>query len=229
MNLLVVACAVVTGLLRGFALRDLLDYPFRGYAQFYAALILQIMLGTAHAEASSLVRTLAPLLNLGSMGLLLWALYLNRQLIGSRLIVAGVMANLAVIFANGGKMPVSLSALHAVGMPATRVAYLAAGRSLTHRLMETGAPLWRLGDVFYLPRPLPRSPVFSVGDIVLAIGLFVLINEAMGRHARQRKAVSNASFAIVPATEVLAAAEPCQSEPAGEGLTRDDNPCSQPL
>jgi hypothetical protein len=187
MNLLVVALSVLVGFSKGYRLDDLLSYRFRGMPQFFASLVIQIILGTARAEATHWIRAGAPLLNLTSMGLLIWALSVNSELWGSRLAALGVFANMAVIFANGGRMPVSVEALRYTRMPASRIAYLVADWSLTHRAMRPGMPLWFLGDLLYLPPPVARSPVFSVGDIILAGGLFLLIQDAMSHSASARR------------------------------------------
>jgi hypothetical protein len=186
MNLLVVTLSLLTGLIRGYRIDDLLSYPFRGLPQFFVSLGLQLVLGTSWAERTVWMRAAGPMLNLGSMGLLIWALASNWDLYGARLAACGVLANLAVIFANGGKMPVSLEALRIVGMPATRVAYLVAGLSLTHRPMRPGTALWLLGDLLYLPPQLARSSVFSIGDIILAGGVFLFIQDAMSKSAARR-------------------------------------------
>lgn len=187
MNLLVVTLSLLVGLIKGYRIDDLLSYRFRGLALFFGSLAIQLLLGTARAEATLWVRSAAPLLNLGSMGLLVGALVLNRELWGARFAGLGVLANVAVIFANGGKMPVSTDALRSVGMPASRIAYLIAGRSLTHRPMRPGTILWFLGDLFYLPPPIARSAVFSIGDIILAGGVFLLIQDAMSKSAALRQ------------------------------------------
>lgn len=187
MNLLVVVLSLLIALIRGHLLDDLLSYPFRGLPQFFGSLAIQLALATAWAERAVWVRPAAPLLNLGSMGLLLWALASNWDLWGARLASVGVLANLAVIFANGGKMPVSTEALRIVGMPATRVAYLVAGLSLTHRPMRSTTLLWFLGDLLYMPPPFARSAVFSIGDIILAGGVFLFIQDAMCKSAGLRR------------------------------------------
>jgi hypothetical protein len=179
MSLYVAIVSVLVGLARGRSLRNLLDHRFHALGWFFGALTLQLFLGTEYAETLTGVRMIAPLLNLGSMVILLWALWSNGVLAGARVAFAGVALNLAVIFANGGKMPVSADAATAVGMPASRIAFLAAGRSLTHRLLRPDTKLAWLGDVLYLPKPVVQSPLFSLGDIVLAIGLFLLIQGAM--------------------------------------------------
>jgi len=186
MNFWVILASLAAGRLRGFRFGDFLAYQFRGLGWFAAALCVQITIGTSLAERTPWLRAAAPLLFLGSMGMLLAAIWANRGLGGVRLCGLGVVLNLVVIFANGGKMPVSLNALYATGIPSSRIAFLAAGRSLTHRLMRPGTVLPFLGDVLYLPQPFQRSPVFSAGDVVLAIGLFVLVQSAMSNVARKR-------------------------------------------
>jgi len=39
--------------------------------------------------------------------------------------------------------------------------------------------LWVLSDIFVLPRSFPLSRVFSPGDIVIAIGAFILVQSGM--------------------------------------------------
>ena len=186
MSLLVIGAALLVGFLRGHRLADLINYPFRGMGLFAGALAIQLFLGTRYAESLPAVRLAAPLLNLGSMLLLLLAIAANRRLAGARLAGLGVLLNAAVIFANGGKMPVSPHALRTLEVPADRVAHLAAGRFLTHRLMGPEAALAPLADVLYLPPPFVRSSVFSVGDVVLGGGLFLLVVGAMANAAAQR-------------------------------------------
>jgi len=179
MSLYVALLSILVGFVRGLSLRNLVNHHFRALGWFFSALALQLFLGTEYAETLTGVRLIAPLLNLGSMAMLLWALWANGVLAGARVAFVGVMLNLAVIFANGGKMPVSADAAAAVGMPASRIAFLAAGRSLTHRLLRPDTKLAWLGDVLYLPKPVAQSPLFSLGDVVLAVGLFLLVQGAM--------------------------------------------------
>ncbi|OGS69775.1 MAG: hypothetical protein A2Y96_00945 [Firmicutes bacterium RBG_13_65_8] len=187
MNFWVIAVSLLVGRLRGFRFGDFLAHQFRGLGWFGAALMVQMLIGTSFAESTPWIRALAPLLHVGAMGMLLAAILANRETSGALLCGLGVLLNLAVIFANGGKMPVSPEALQAVGMPATRIAFLAAGRSLTHRLVRPSTALRALGDILYLPAPVQRSPVFSVGDVVLAVGLFVLVQSAISQAARERR------------------------------------------
>jgi hypothetical protein len=190
MNFWVITVSLLVGRLRGFRFGDLFAHRFHGLGWFGAALVVQMLIGTSFAESTPWIRVLAPLLHVGTMIMLLTAILANREIGGALLCGLGVLLNLVAIFANGGKMPVSPEALQAVGMPAARIAFLAAGRSLTHRLVRPSTALRPLGDILYLPAPVQRSPVFSVGDVVLGIGLFVLVQSAMSQTVRESRSLA---------------------------------------
>ena len=78
---------------------------------------------------------------------------------------AGMAANAVAIVANGGKMPVSPDAARAAGIEVG-----------AHSNVQLGGDrLTFLGDVFALPHQLPFANVFSVGDLLIGIGMMVLI------------------------------------------------------
>ena len=82
------------------------------------------------------------------------------------LILAGAALNLFVIVANGGVMPAApdaWSTLHgAAGVPE--------GVLTNSTLASAATRLALLGDVFVVPRPLPFANVFSIGDVLIAVG-----------------------------------------------------------
>jgi hypothetical protein len=80
-------------------------------------------------------------------------------------VLLGLGANAAAILANHGLMPVSVSAAKTVG--------LSAG---VHENVDIGhAHLAFLGDVFAMPSQFPMANVFSVGDILIGIGMILFI------------------------------------------------------
>ena len=80
----------------------------------------------------------------------------------------GVGLNLLVIVANGGYMPVSLTALEQTGQAAE-----IAGRSSFRRDLpvDTTTRLPELADVYADPSWLPHPVVASIGDRLLGVGL----------------------------------------------------------
>lgn len=168
---LTVACAVLAGWLRGGRLRHLAELPFRGGVLVVVAAAAQILFAVAPSAPAAVVLTVL------SQAALLTFLWLNRFLAGALLIALGSLLNTAVVLANGA-MPVSRDAMIAIGR---NPAELSAGR---HRLLTEGDALPQLADVVALP--LLRT-IVSVGDIVLAAGLGLLVVAAMvrpqvGRH-----------------------------------------------
>jgi hypothetical protein len=117
----------------------------------------------------------APLFLL-SFGLLIWWVWENRHLAGGGLIGAGVIMNLAVITANGGAMPVDpVAALYAG--KSTDIADAALPN--VHRAFGDQVQLWMLADIFPVPAGIPFAAVYSVGDLILTIGVAILCYHTM--------------------------------------------------
>jgi hypothetical protein len=88
----------------------------------------------------------------------------NRRLPGMPLVALGGAMNLLAISVNGGVMPASPSALAGAG--------LAVHPSGFHSSAVLPDPrLAFLGDVFFIPASWPLSNVFSVGDVLIGLGV----------------------------------------------------------
>ncbi len=116
--------------------------------------------------------------HVASYGVLGAFLAFNRHLPGLALVALGFASNAVAIVANGGLMPASEEALRAAGRWAT---IQEAGLSYNNStVIGPHTRLWFLGDVFAVPAGLPLANVFSVGDVLLAVGAFVLVPSLMG-------------------------------------------------
>jgi hypothetical protein len=108
--------------------------------------------------------------------LVLWAVvWRNRHLAGMGITLVGVTLNLIAILANGGYMPIAPQALARIG--AGNAAYQMPAGSIVLGskdilLPPSEARFWMLGDILVIPEPLPWPTAMSVGDVVLAIGVF---------------------------------------------------------
>ena len=80
------------------------------------------------------------------------------------LVALGAALNLLVISVNGGVMPASPSALAGAGLPVNEPGFQNSTALAEPRLAF-------LGDVFSLPVSWPLSNVFSVGDVLIALGV----------------------------------------------------------
>ena len=137
-----------------------------------AAIAVQVALFSPPAEA--LGPDLARALYVVSTGAVVGAVIANVRLTGMPIVLAGSVANLAAIVANGGSMPADPAALAAVGI---RIA------GPTNSVVLDRPALAPLTDVFATPAWLPLANVFSIGDVLIGCGLVVVIAAAMRRGA----------------------------------------------
>lgn len=181
MTLVVVAvvAAVGVGYGRGGRLSNLAHARLARSWLVAAAVVAQGLL--ALLGAGGVGRTGGSLLLVASYGALLAFVWSNRFLPGMVLVFIGFGLN-AVVIAVNGAMPVSRQALGAVGAGPGQFA------SGKHRLLRPDDLLRPLADV--LPVPLLHT-VVSVGDLILAAGVGVLVTNLMlvrppppGRRAR---------------------------------------------
>ena len=93
----------------------------------------------------------------------------NRHIPGLLVIALGGALNFAAIASNGGVMPADPDAIEAAGIPSK------AG-DFTNSAAASDAPLGFLGDIFHTPAWLPIHNVFSVGDIEIVLGAFLLLH-----------------------------------------------------
>jgi len=165
-----VACSVVIGWLRGGRLANLSSLRLAGLWWLVLAAGAQFVL-FAVTRTGGPAQTLAlPLLAVGQVGLLGF-IWVNHLLPGIVLVLVGSVANAAVIVANRG-MPVSAGALASV---TGGTSDFEPGQ---HRLLEAGDPLRWLADIIAVP--LLRT-VVSLGDVVLAAGIGLLVSTLMLR------------------------------------------------
>jgi hypothetical protein len=92
------------------------------------------------------------------------------------LIALGGAGNAIAIAVNGGVMPARPGALEAAGVEQ------AAGEFVNSGAVD-GARLAWLGDVFAVPASWPVAGVFSVGDVLLLVGVALCLHAICGRRA----------------------------------------------
>lgn len=149
----------------------------------FIALALQLPLRRSPAGS---VRSPFPppsILFLLSYPLLLIFVWQNRRLAGSWLLGLGVMLNFLVIVANGGFMPISpdtLARLNPGASPDQWETSYHRDRSKGIVLLKSETFFWELSDIFVLPPPFPLPTAYSLGDVFIAGGAFLLLQKAMG-------------------------------------------------
>jgi hypothetical protein len=180
-----VVAGLLAGLLTGGRVAGLAALRIRWPAAIVGGLLAQLALFSPPVAAR--VGDLGPAIYVASTILVGAAVLRNRAVPGMPIVVAGAACNLTAILANGGSMPVGLAAMRLMGGPA---AGHAAGYSNSTVVAQPA--LWPLTDIFALPPSLPMANVFSVGDVLVAIGVASIIVLAMrsGRSAEPASGVT---------------------------------------
>ena len=91
-------------------------------------------------------------------------------------ILIGMVLNFIVIFANGGKMPISFK--NVKGYEHYTEDNLDKS-DIKHSLVSEDTKFVYLADVIVLPRPYPLARIISIGDIFIMIGVYLFFQEAM--------------------------------------------------
>lgn len=178
-----IVVSLVTALLRGGRFNKLVSFPLRWGLLAVAAFTVQaLFIYQTPIRKNIGVWKWQEALFVISHLLFLAVVWANRHLPGVKLIGLGLLLNLIVMVANGGWMPVTPEAVVKVGHtslvpslePGTRV-YSSKNIILTAEQTK----LRFLADVFVLAKPFPIPTIFSIGDVFVAVGVFLLIQGAM--------------------------------------------------
>lgn len=178
-----IVIALGVGFVRGGNLSGLGRMPLRrmGFAVIAFALQTVFIYRSSESKAAG-VWGWQEALFIGSHALLAVALWANRHMAGIRWIALGMLLNLIVMVANGGWMPITPEAVVQVGHTSL-VPMLQTGMRIYSSkdilLPRDATHLWWLSDVFVLARPFPIPSVFSIGDVAVALGAFLLIQQGM--------------------------------------------------
>jgi hypothetical protein len=97
--------------------------------------------------------------------------WVNRRVTGVPVVLAGGALNALAILANGGVMPTDPDVAHAV-------ANRAGPGEFINSAATDDARLGFLGDTLATPDSLPLQNVYSIGDVVIVLGLLVVIHAA---------------------------------------------------
>ena len=160
--LLLAVCliAVLSPLVAGRWPAGLLLHRWRWAWLVWASLLLQVLI-----IQFDVAPVLAPVLHIATYvaaGAFLW---LNREVPGALLVAAGALSNGVTIALNGGTLPAPAGAVEAAGLDHD-------GSFANSAVVENPVLPW-LGDVFAWPEPLPLANTFSVGDVLIAAGVFI--------------------------------------------------------
>jgi hypothetical protein len=167
------------GLIAGGKVTAIGELRFRWGPLMVLGFLAQVVLFSDPVAAR--VGDLGPALYIGSTLVVVIAVVRNVAIPGLPLVAIGAASNLAAIVANGGFMPASAAAMAALGKDAPTI--------YSNSAVVAQPALAALTDIFALPAWLPFSNIFSIGDVVLGVGVATVIVVAMRRGARPGSAI----------------------------------------
>ena len=161
---------IIAGWLAGGHIDRLAAVRIRWAPVALIGLLVQVVIFTE--PFASAVGDAAPAVYVASSLAVLAVVLRNLDIPWVWLIAVGAGCNLAAIVANGGWMPADPRALASVG---------GAPSGPSNSIVVPDPALAPLTDLFALPAWLPFANVFSIGDVLMAIGIAATIATAMRR------------------------------------------------
>ena len=167
--LLAVVIAVPAALMKGGSIRRLTSLHFRWIPVLAAALLLDVAVELLVSDPSPALKTGV---TGGTFLLALVFVMANVRLRGMALVAIGLLLNLAAILSNGA-MPVSRDAARNAGSPISDL-----NDGLKHEVLRNHTALPWIADIFPVPA---LGFVFSIGDVLIAAGIGVVVFARMTR------------------------------------------------
>lgn len=167
---------LVAGLLFGGRPGRLAEMRLRWTSLIIAGMVIQGLLYSepVSERVAQLGPEVGPTVYVTSMVMVLAAVVRNVRVPGLALVAIGAAANLAAIVANGGYMPAS---------PAALGSHVPDGGGYSNSVVLSDPALAPLTDIFALPDWLPGGNVFSIGDVLIGLGIAAAIVVQMRRRS----------------------------------------------
>jgi hypothetical protein len=178
---------LIVGFLRGGNVTNLSHIQLHGAWLIIIALLIQLSIFNTGFFAPPIHSNIGYWHLASYFALVLFAL-LNWRQRAMWPMALGLLSNFVVIAVNQGHMPVSLEALRALGADnlldtlqtnATKDNVMLMCAQLEPEVCTRQTYLNFLGDIFWLPRWVPMTRPFSLGDILLGVGLIYFLQLRM--------------------------------------------------
>ena len=180
MFLSTILLALIVGAVSGGGLPRLADLRLRWTIILVVALALRVGAGVSR-EIGISAEIPVGWAFIAAYGLIFVWLWQNWRVPGLQIAAVGIGANMLAILLNGGQMPIWAAAYSAAGFTEAAIAndpfhFLLRSDTIAEFVASGGL----FGDVIPLPVPVIRD-VVSIGDVILAIGIFWAIVYSMTR------------------------------------------------
>lgn len=183
-----VGTSIVVGKLRGGSFSNIKDASIEKWYLFVSAFAVEFAAVFMASKGIAFFSKNILYIHSLSYLLLFIGIFFNRSTLAFKIVFIGVFLNFLVIMANGGQMPVSGEAMANIGLIDNMHA-IRDGKIITHTLINNHTVFKYLGDILVLGKPYPRPKIFSIGDVLLALGIFIYIQEIMIKKLKKEKTV----------------------------------------
>lgn len=167
----VVLIALLVALARGGKWVNLTGHRFKKSWLIISAIMIQVLIFNPVWDRYVHWAAATNLLYVFSILLLLAFVAANVKISGLKILGLGVLSNALAIVANGGNMPSSLEGLKSILSPEALSRLQSGAANYNIELIGDQTRLKYLCDIFYLP----HVNVYSIGDILIALGAFMTI------------------------------------------------------
>jgi hypothetical protein len=154
--LVAILIGLVIGWLRGGRLSRLAQLRLRWLWIVLLALVIQLLIFPIFSESALLPYATTPLHLLSYAILIAW-LAVNLRTAPMGVLLLGALSNFTVLASNGGRMPVSATALQQAGLARTAGGLLETEAVANVTLMGPSTHLNFLADWLYMPKWIPFS------------------------------------------------------------------------
>lgn len=177
-----ITLSLLVGKLRRGRIGNLSNLYINGWYFIVVSFLVEIMallIATrSQGILSNMVETYFFYIHIFIYLLLIIGLGMNFHEKGFKITFIGAIFNFIPILLNNGRMPVSVKALR-FSEQYTKLSLLDQGRILTHSLVDEISGFTILGDIIPISKPYPLPKIISLGDILIALGIFILIQSYM--------------------------------------------------
>jgi len=168
--------SVLIGILRGGRLSSLKELQFKGLYLVFLSLLIEYLLYYLITGYDFMNQQIVFFIVLVQYFLLFLFAWLNKRYRYDWLLGLGIFLNFLVICFNMGSMPVSSKIVDLDGV-SKKFILLKENKLFTYHILNDSTKLSFLGDILYIP--FPYRQFISFGDILLVLGIFFIIQNAM--------------------------------------------------
>ncbi len=170
--------SLLVGKVRGGKIKNLENLYINGWYLFVLSLSIEIItlliITRGEGTLSKSLESYFLYIHILIYSSLIIGLAMNWGSIGLRIVFFGSILNFLPIIFNKGRMPVYLPALRYSKLW-NQITLLEEDRIMTHVLGTKATRLMILGDIIPIGKPYIFPKIISLGDILIALGLFILI------------------------------------------------------